>query len=387
MHKETICVEVEKEHAVGSGIAGAIQPSTAFQYLDGGDQFYPRYFNTPNQDSVVAKLCALEKAESGIVFSSGMAAISTTMLALLNPGDHAILLTGLYGGTNSFISNELDSIGVETTYVDGSVESFAEAARDSTKMVYLESPTNPMLSIVDLAAISAWSRQAGIVSVIDNTFASPILQNPIDFGIDVVVHSGTKYLGGHSDLSCGAVLTSKKLAKRIKEKALRYGGSLNALMCYLLERSIKTLALRVEQQSRNAQRLAEYLDSHEHVQRAWYPGLANHPGHEIAKSQMSSFGGMIAFELATSIDVVAFLRSLNVVTPALSLGGVESTICVPSLTSHRGMSSDDLADMGLSDQVLRLSVGIENPTDLEQDIGSAIESNVGNQSPANLSTN
>jgi cystathionine beta-lyase len=240
-------------------------------------------------------------------------------------------------------------------------------------VIVIESPTNPLLGVLDIRRVAEFARNKGIKTIIDNTFASPVNQNPIALGIDVVVHSGTKYLGGHSDLCCGVALSTAGIIKRIRGMALHLGGSLNAITCYLLERSLKTLVLRVERQSANASKIAEYLAGHPKVRRVNYPGLPGFKGHLIAKSQMAGFGGMLSFELdGDAAFATAFLKRLKLVTPAVSLGGVETLICCPAQTSHSKISAEERRRIGISDSLLRLSVGIENVEDLVEDLQNAL---------------
>ncbi len=369
MQPSTKCVEIKK------GTTGSVQPidpSTAFHYIDSGPQFYPRYFNTPNQNVVAQKIADLEHAELGLIFGSGLAATTTTINALTKPGDHALFLNGLYGGTQSFINSELADRNVEYSWAEKSIDSFEQNVRENTSVIYVESPTNPLLEIVDLRAIANLAAEHNIVTIIDNTFASPINQNPIDLGIDIVIHSGTKYLGGHSDLCCGAVVCSRALMDGIYKKAKIYGGSLNALSVYLLERSIKTLDVRVRRQNENAAAMARYLESHECVSRVYYPGLESHPDHVVAQNQMHHPGAMIAFELLENISITEFLKNIQVIRPALSLGGVESNVCVPATTSHRDIPIAELNAQGLTEQLIRFSVGIEDLDDLKNDFEKAV---------------
>ncbi|MBC8180053.1 PLP-dependent transferase, partial [candidate division KSB1 bacterium] len=291
---------------------------------------------------------------------------------LLNSGDHIIFQKGLYGGTINFIKTDFNRFGINYSLLpDNDTGTFRNAINEKTKVIYIESPSNPLLSIIDLREISRICKATNIISVIDNTFASPINQNPIDFGIDIVIHSGTKYLGGHSDISAGAVLSKKEFVDQIRKTALNLGGSLNALMCYLLERSLKTLVIRVERQNENAQKIAEFLSSSSGIEKVYYPGLPDHPGHEIAKSQMYGFGGMVSFDVKDS-DIYGFQKRLRLIKPSMSLGGIESTICAPILTSHRRLTKEQLANDGISDNLLRLSVGIEDISDLIDDLKEAI---------------
>ena len=374
MELQTQCV-----HAGGyrdektRGVISPIFPATAYEYLDSDARPYPRYFNTPNQQVLVQKLCALERGEDGVVFSSGMAAISTTFLTLLQAGDHAVIQDDIYGGTRSFVTGRFPGLGIQYTLVDRDPAAIEAAIRPETRLVYVESPTNPTLQIVDLRRVATLAKSRGIPSLIDNTFASPVNQNPLALGIDVSLHSGTKYLGGHGDLSSGAVITSRELAGRIRAAAAGLGGNLNAQSCYLLERSLKTLGLRVERQTGNAGRIATYLESQPRVKRVHYPGLRSHPGHEIAKGQMAGFGAMLSFEVdPRALSADAFMRALRLIRPAMSLGGVESTICDPARTSHREVPVEDRERLGISTGLLRLSVGVEHVEDLLADLRQAL---------------
>lgn len=355
------------------GAVTPIYPSTAYDYIDVERFAYPRYFNTPNQRVVSEKMAALENGERAIVFSSGMAAISTTLFALLKQGDHAVFQNDLYGGTHHAITQELKKSGIAYTLVDDmDVSSYEKAIQPNTKVVFIETPSNPLLKLVDIRAIAELCKDNGAVSVIDNTFASPINQNPIDLGIDVVLHSGTKYLGGHSDICCGVAVTSEKLGEKINESAINFGGSLNAQMCALLERSLKTLALRVNQQNSNAQQVSEFLAAHEKVSKVYYPGLETHEDHALAKDQMLGFGGMLSFEIKTDPD--QFVKALEMIKPAMSLGGIESTITSPTQTSHSKISKEEREKVGISDFLLRLSTGIEDVHDLTRDLDKALRS-------------
>jgi cystathionine beta-lyase/cystathionine gamma-synthase len=352
---------------------GAISPiytSTAYNYLGDGNLLYPRYFNTPNQNVVADKIRVLEHGEFGLVFSSGLAAITTVLLALLKSGDHAIFQGDIYGGTHHAITSELSKFDIDFTFTTGlKVSDFEKHIKKETKIIYIETPSNPLLNIVDLAAISKLCKSNNIISVIDNTFASPINQTPIVFGIDVVTHSGTKYLGGHSDITCGAVVSSKKLGEKIYKAAVNYGGSIEPQTAYLLERSMKTLALRVKQQNYNAGKIASFLYDHNLAPAVFYPGLENHLSHEIAKSQMKDFGGMLSFEVNGNPD--EFVKRLKLIKPAISLGGVESTITSPKKTSHSKLSAEQRMEIGINDSLLRFSVGIEDVDDLIADLEQA----------------
>jgi cystathionine beta-lyase/cystathionine gamma-synthase len=355
------------------GINTPIFTSSSFEYLDTPENVYPRYFNTPNQKAIIKKLCALENAEDGLFFSSGMAAISTTIFALLSSGDHIVLQRDIYGGTHHFATAEFDKFGIQYTLVSNNIAELESAIRPNTRTIYIETPSNPLLLITDIAAVARMAKSKNILTLIDNTFATPINQNPLDFGIDIVLHSGTKYIGGHSDICCGAVVASRALIARIRESAANFGGSLNAVTCYLIERSLKTMGIRVAQQNTSALAIAGYLQTNPLIRKVNYPGLNNHPGFEIAAAQMKGFGGMLSFELDDQrISSREFLQKLNLIKPALSLGGVETIICAPVTTSHEKMSSAERAELGITDSLLRLSVGIEDADDLIADIDQAL---------------
>ena len=374
MRKATQCVHSGTRRDPNTrGLNTPIFTSSSFEYLDAAENVYPRYFNTPNQKSIVRKLCELENAEEGLLFSSGMAAISTAILAFLQSGDHVVFQKDIYGGTHHFVTAEFERFGIEYTFVSNHTADIERAARKNTKIIYIETPSNPLVLITDIAATASIAKAKKAISIIDNTFATPVNQNPLDLGIDIVTHSGTKYLGGHSDLCCGAVLTRKDLAGKIAATAANLGGSLNALTCYLLERSLKTLGIRVEKQNQNARVIAEYLQKDPRIHRVYYPGLENHPAHAVAKNQMKGFGGMLAFELnSRAPHPEQFLRNLKLITPALSLGGVESIICSPTKTSHEKITAAERAELGITDKLLRLSVGIEASADLIADLEGAL---------------
>ena len=352
------------------GRVSPIYVSSAYDYEQ--EVKYPRYFNTPNQRAVVQKMAALENGEDGLIFSSGMAAIMTSIFAMLSEGDHIVLQHDLYGGTHHAALNEFNRYGIRYTMVDGSdPRNFEKVITRNTKVIYIETPSNPLLKITDIAAVSKIARKHKLVSMIDNTFASPVNQNPIDLGIDVVLHSGTKYIGGHSDLMCGVMVSSKKLTQQIKASGMHFGGTLDANSCYLVERSLKTIVLRVRQQNANAMALAEFLDAEPKIHRVYYPGLKKHSGHMIAKKQMTGgFGGMLSFEVKG--DPEKFMKKLKLIHRAVSLGGVESTICSSVKTSHAKLTPGERAKVGISDNLLRFSVGIEEKEDLINDIKQAL---------------
>lgn len=355
---------------------GAVSPlymSTSYEFEDVDVKRYPRYFNTPNQEALCKKLAALEHAEAALIFGSGMAAISTALMTFLEAGDHIVLQQTIYGGTYHFAVTQFEKFGIEYSFTDGwSVADFEEEIKPNTKVIYIETPSNPLLTITDIAGVAQLAQKHGILSMIDNTFASPINQTPIDFGIDVVLHSATKYMGGHSDICAGVVAASKEHMDKVFQTAICFGGSLSDYTVWLLERSIKTMAIRVRAQNDNAMQMALYLKSNKDVENVYYPGLEDHPDHALAKSQMYGFGGMLSFEMDPSIDVSLFFKQLNLIKPSMSLAGIESTLVSPVMTSHALMSPGDREKQGIKDSLIRLSLGIEEVEDLTADIEQAI---------------
>ena len=370
----TICTHVgQLEDTKYKGSVSPLYMGTSYAFEDVDQKRYPRYFNTPNQEGLSKKIAALEHAEKALIFGSGMAAISTTLLAFLKAGDHIVLQKTLYGGTYNLVNQEFDRYGIEYSFTDGlRPADFETKIKSNTKVVFIETPSNPLLTITDLRAISEIAKNHNIISIIDNTFASPVNQNPIDFGIDIVIHSATKYMGGHSDICAGAVATTAENIKRIFSLAKNLGGSLSDYTVWLLERSIKTMGLRVKAQNENAQRMAEYLYEHKDIERVYYPGLPSHPDFELAKSQMKGFGGMLSFELKANIDFAKFQKFLKLINPSMSLAGVESTVLSPMLTSHALLSAEERKRQGISDGLIRFSVGIEETEDLKADIEQAL---------------
>ena len=369
-----ICVHAgQLKDEIYGGATAPIYTSTAYDYRGSGTNLYPRYFNTPNQVALGKKIAALENSEAGMIFGSGMAAISAVFLAFLKSGDHIILQRAIYGGTSHFVSAEFEKLGIDFTMIEHVDKQSLEASlKSNTKMVYIETPSNPLLEITDLSLVSAFAKANSLITAIDNTFASPINQTPADFGIDIIIHSATKYLGGHSDICAGTVSCSQQHMERIWNTAKNYGGSLSDQTVYLLERSMKTLALRVKKQSRSAKKIAKFLEKHSSIKKVNYPGLKSHPQHQLAKSQMNAYGGMMSFELEDDIDQSIFLENLEVIFPALSLAGVESTILAPTTTSHSLLSPEERKEQGISDRLLRFSVGIEEARILIADLENAI---------------
>ena len=372
---DTICTHVgEVKDEQFKGAISPIYMSTSYAF-DGVDtKRYPRYFNTPNQEMLCKKIAALEKTENALIFGSGMAAISTTLLAFLHKGDHIILQQTLYGGTYNFVVEEFDKFGIEYSFTDSlAIEDFENKIQKNTKVIYIETPSNPLLTITDMKAVSKLAKSKEIVTMIDNTFASPINQTPVDFGIDIMIHSATKYMGGHSDILAGAIAGSNEHILKIWNVAKNLGGSLSDFTVWMLERSLKTMNLRVKKQSKNALKMAKNLATNPDVYHVYYPGLKGHPDYKLAKKQMKNFGGMLSFELQEGIDPMKFQNSLKLIKSSMSLAGVESTLLSPALTSHALLGAEERANQGIKDGLIRFSVGIENTKDLIADIEKAIK--------------
>ena len=377
----TKCVhEGEIKDTMYQGIVSPLFMSTTYPWYGGEDaekKPYPRYFNTPNQEFLSKKIAALENGEKALIFSSGMAAISTSIMANVKTGDHIIFQEDLYGGTRNFIKTEFDKYGIEYSFAKGlDSNHFSDEIKDNTVGIYIESPSNPLLKIVDLKAISSIANQKSIWTMIDDTFASPVNQNPINHGIDIVIHSATKYLGGHSDISAGAVISTNSKIKKILDSAKNFGGNLSDYTVWLLERSMKTLHIRVKEQTRNAKLLAKMLNENDNIITVYYPGLSSHPSHDIAKSQMNDFGAMMSFDLKENVDVYTFLKSLEIIKPGMSLAGVETTVNFPIKTSHGLLTQKERDNQGIGDKLIRLSVGIEDYQDLYDDLDNAIKKSI-----------
>ncbi|MGG8495156.1 trans-sulfuration enzyme family protein [Tenacibaculum sp. TC6] len=374
----TICTHVgEIKDEQFKGAVSPLYMSTSYQFDNVDVKRYPRYFNTPNQEALCRKIAALEKTESALIFGSGMAAISTTLLAFLQKGDHVVLQETLYGGTYNFVVEEFQKLGIEYSFTNSlAIEDFQKAMKPNTKVIFIETPSNPLLKIVDMQAVANLAKAHNVITMIDNTFASPINQTPIDFGIDIMIHSATKYMGGHSDILAGAVAASESHIKQVWNLAKNLGGSLSDFTVWMLERSLKTMNLRVKRQSKNALKMAKYLEKHQHVARVYYPGLKSHENYVLAKSQMNYFGGMLSFELAEGIDAMTFQRNLSLIKPSMSLAGVESTMLSPTQTSHALLSGEEREKQGIKDGLIRFSVGIEETKDLIEDIEQALKKTI-----------
>ena len=333
------------------------------------DRFYTRYGNPTNTVAENA-IAELEGTDAALLFASGMAAITTSILALVKSGDHIVAQRDIYGGVTKFLSQWLPKMGIETTFVDtNDIEQHERAIRPNTKILHIESPTNPMVRVVDLEKIAALARKHKLISTIDATFGTPINCRPAEWGIDLVLHSGTKYFGGHSDLICGVAAGSRQLIDEIHKVRTTLGCCMDPHAAFLLLRGIKTIAVRVERQNQSALRIAEFLSKHPKVARVHYPMLKDHPQHALAKKQMAGAGGVLSFEVdGNGADACRVTEALNLFTLAPSLGGVDSLVSIPVLTSHAMIDPELRKKMGVTEQMIRLSVGIENVDDLIADL-------------------
>ncbi|HXP39261.1 MAG TPA: aminotransferase class I/II-fold pyridoxal phosphate-dependent enzyme [Candidatus Acidoferrales bacterium] len=381
-HSETKTVRGATDLDKKNGpLATPIYQTSTFEVTDNDEQlrathtdhFYTRYGNPTN--TVAEKtIAALEGVDAALTFASGMGAITTTLMALLKSGDHIVAQRDIYGGVNKFLSEWLPKMGIETTFVDTTeYDQHARAIRPNTKLLYLESPTNPTLRVVDLKEVAALAKQHKLLCMVDATFGTPINQHPAEFGMDLVMHSGTKYLGGHTDLICGAIAGRHELIERIRETRTTLGNCMDPHAAWMLVRGMKTLAVRVARQNENATRVAEFLSDHAKVRRVHYPFLKSHPQYALAREQMSGGGGMVTFEVEGSgEDARRLSEAMRLFTLAPSLGGVESLVSIPVLTSHLNVPPEERRRMGITEQMIRLSVGIENADDLIADLERAL---------------
>lgn len=355
-----------------------IYQTAMFEYA--GEQSYDqlRYIrlnNTPNHLALHEKLASLENAEAGLVFASGMAAITTTLLTVLTSGDHLLAQDCLYGGTHDFITKDFGGFGLSYEFINGDdPTTWKRQLRANTKAIYVESMTNPLLQVAALQEVPRFAREQGLISIIDNTFASPINFRPPERGFDISIHSATKYLNGHSDIVAGVVLGKAPLVENIRHRLNHLGGSLDPHAAFLLHRGVKTLAVRMRHHNESALRLAQFLEQHPAIAKVNYPGLDSHPRHTWARELFDGFSGMLSFEpkggVETANRIISELR-LPVVAP--SLGGPETLVTRPVTTSHSGMAPEDRQRLGISDSLIRVSVGLEATEDLIEDFGQALD--------------
>jgi cystathionine beta-lyase/cystathionine gamma-synthase len=368
----------EPSPLIEGAVSMPIFQSATFEYRGEEDYHALRYIrlnNTPNHDALHRKLAAIENAEAALVTSSGMAAIATTLLTLLGAGDHLLAQNCLYGGTHALLRTEFPRLGIEVDFIDGNrPETWPRRLKPRTKAIYVETITNPLIDVAELPAVVEFARANRLVAVIDNTFASPINFRPPEWGFDLSLHSCTKYLNGHSDIVAGAVIGRASLIDQINRKLGHFGGSLDPHACFLLQRGMKTLAVRVRHQNDAALKLARFLETHSAVATVNYPGLERHPNHRRARELFDGFGGMVSFELQGGVDVAEkFISRVTLPISAPSLGGVESLITRPATTSHSGMTAEERRRAGIADHLIRLSVGLEAADDLIKDFERALD--------------
>lgn len=380
LHIDTLVIHGDGDAPRPAG--AAVMPifqSSVFEYRgkieDGEKLRYPRYTNLPDQEELARKLAALEGGEDAVVTATGMAAISTALLTVAGDGGHLLVQDGVYGGTHAFLKEVAPSLGVAWDVVDGNdPDSWRSKMRANTRALYVESLTNPLVRVADLRAAVDFARRHGLASIVDNTFASPVNFRAAAFGFDVVLHSCTKCLNGHSDLVAGAVIGSSSWIARIRRRLHLLGGSIDPHACFLLHRGIKTLALRVRQQNAGALEIARFLRGRSEVAALYYPGLESDPDHERARELFHGAGGVLSFELRGGAAAAErFLDRVRIPIVGPSLGGVETLVTRPVLTSHRDLTAAERARSGITDGLIRLSVGIEDPRDLVADLAAALE--------------
>lgn len=328
----------------------------------------------PTRHALETLIAELEEGKRGFAFASGMAA-TTAVMSLFNQGDHVIVTDDVYGGSFRVITRVLNRFGVDATFIDTSdVSEIEKNIKENTKAIFLESPTNPLLKIIDIAEVSKIAKSYNLLTIVDNTFATPYWQNPIALGADIVLHSATKYLGGHSDVVAGlAIVNDEQLGENLHFIQNSTGGVLGPHDSWLLLRGIKTLGLRMEEHEQNTSKIVDYLNEHESVSKVYYPGLEHHPNHEIAKKQSRGFGGMVSFDVGNGEKAAQVLRRVNYFTLAESLGAVESLISIPALMTHASIPAERRAELGITDGLIRISVGLEDVEDLLEDLQQALK--------------
>lgn len=382
----TLSVHAGEDRTANFGaLSVPIYPASVFAFEDADEgiaihnyekdgYFYGRLGN-PTVDALERTVAELENGEAGLAFASGMAAISAAAFTLVGSGDHVVAPESMYSTTTNFLKHIGESFGVETTFVDAAdAEAYAAAIRPNTKMFWIESPSNPLVRITDIAEVAAIGRKAGVATVVDNTFATPFNQRPLELGADLVIHSATKYLGGHSDLTAGVMAGHRDVVEKARHGAAKfYGGNIAPQVAWLVLRGIKTLGLRMQRHNDNASALAHMLSSHSKIQGVFYPGLEDHQNHEIAKRQMRGFGGMLGADVGTAEAAKKLVNNLKICTFATSLGGIETLIQPVALMTHATLSAEERAAAGVSEGLLRISVGIENIDDICQDIYDALD--------------
>jgi cystathionine beta-lyase/cystathionine gamma-synthase len=379
-HLETKLIHAgEPDPLINGAVSMPVFQSSTFEYTGATsyhDLKYIRLNNTPNHIALHQKLAALENAEAALVTASGMAAISTTLLSILSSGDHFLAQECLYGGTHDFITKDLETFGISYDFIDGDDPgSWKHKLKPNTKAIYVESMTNPLLQVADLKAVVEFTKAHSLISLIDNTFPSPVNFRPPEWGFDLSLHSCTKYLNGHSDIVAGAVIGRTDLIEKTTHKLNHLGGSLDPHACFLLHRGLKTLSVRMRYQNESALKIAQFLENHPAIEKINYPGLKSHPRHQRARELFDGFSGMLSFEIKGGVQAAErFIQSTTLPIVAPSLGGVESLITRPAITSHSGMSPEDRQTLGISDTLIRVSVGIEATEDIIEDFNQALNS-------------
>jgi methionine-gamma-lyase len=370
-------------HGVGASVGGNICRTSTFTFSSVAEMkrwaegkskayIYTRYGN-PTQTVAEEKIAALEGAEAAVVTSSGMAAISSALLGALKAGDEVISTSQTYGGTYRLMRDLFPDMGITVRQVETTLQGIETLVTSRTRVLYVETPTNPTLRLVDLQKAIAFAKKHKLVSIADNTFASPVLQNPISLGFDMVVHSATKYMGGHSDLIAGVAAGSKHWMERVRHMVIYLGGSMDPEVAFLVIRGIKTMALRIHHQCDSAMQIARFLEKHPKIARVHYPGLQSHPDHALAKKQMRGFGAMLAFDMKGGLPAATrFCDRVKLFLLAASLGGVESLVILPAYSSHYRMSVEELRRVGITPGTVRVSIGLEDPADLIEDLKQAL---------------
>lgn len=362
-------------HATGDPVVSPLVQSVNYVQEPGSDELmYTRYGNTPNATRIQRRLAMLEGAEEALVLSSGMGATACGLLALLRPGDHLLASQYIYGGTHRLLTEEFHQMGIDVTLVEPfEPRAWRRRLRRETRAIFIESPVNPTCRVLDMRGVSLLTKELGIALVVDSTFASPVNFRPLEHGADVVIHSATKYLNGHHDVLGGVVCGTAPYIEEVRQKETVWGQTPDPFACWLLERGLKTLDVRVQRQNESAQEIAEWLEGRKEVRRCHYPGLTSHPDHAVAVDQLDGFGGMLAFELSGGARAAdRFAKRLKLVRYAASLGGVDSLASEPRFSSHARMSADERARIGIPDGFIRLSVGLEDVNDIMADLEQAL---------------
>jgi cystathionine beta-lyase/cystathionine gamma-synthase len=366
----------EGPHAAGDPVVPPLVQSVNYVQEPGSDDLmYTRYGNTPNAVRLQKRLAALEGAENALVLASGMGATACGLLALLRPGDHLLASQYIYGGTHRLLTEEFTQMGIDVTLVEPfEPRAWRKRLRKETRAIFIETPVNPTCRVLDMRGVSLLTKELGIALVVDSTFASPVNFRPLEHGADVVIHSATKYLNGHHDILGGVVCGTEAYIDEVKQKEIVWGQTPDPFACWLMERGLKTLDVRVQRQNASAMEIAGWLEGRKEVRRVHYPGLPSHPDHAVAVDQLDGFGGMIAFELSGGSRAAdRFAKRLKLIRYAASLGGVDSLVSEPRFSSHARLTPEERAHIGIPDGFIRLSVGLEGVNDIIADLEQALK--------------